>query len=257
MNDELSVEIRGLKRSFGNLHVLKGLDLDVRVGELVALYGPSGSGKTTLINLIGALDRPNAGTITVLGKNILKMREGRRAKMRRKQFGFIFQSAILLPTYSALENIDLALRLPGLSFFERRRRARAALSAVGLTPWADHMPEELSGGQRQRVAIARALAMQSRLILADEPTNGLDITTARRILALFRGIAAAEQTTFVIVSHDPLIVDYVDTVYDLVDGLVIRRGVAQQPADHENLDHSAQQNNDAQPDTMRSEAWAG
>ena len=254
MKDELSDEVRGLKRSFGNVHVLKGLDLEVRVGELVALYGPSGSGKTTLINLIGALDYPNAGSITVLGKNILKMREGRRAKMRRKQFGFIFQASTLLPTYSALENIDLALRLPGLSFFERRRRARAALSVVGLTPWSDHMPEELSGGQTQRVAIARALALQARLILADEPTSGLDTATSKRILALFRGIAEAEDTTFLIVSHDPLIVDYVDTVYDLVDGQVIRRDTAtQQHTENEETDQaSATQRNET-----RSEVWAG
>ncbi|MCD4687247.1 MAG: ABC transporter ATP-binding protein, partial [Anaerolineae bacterium] len=190
---------------------------------LVALYGPSGSGKTTLVNLIGALDRPNAGQITVLGQDIGRMNDRRRAKLRRKQLSFIFQSATLLPTYSALENIDLALRLPGLSYFERRRRAKAALAAVGLTAWSDHMPEELSGGQQQRVAIARALAMQSRLILADEPSSGLDTAATRRILALFRGIAAAEDTTFVIVSHDPLIVEFADTVYDLLDGKIVRR----------------------------------
>lgn len=223
MKDELSVRVRGIERSFGSLRVLRGVDLDVHVGELVALYGPSGSGKTTLINLIGALDNPNAGQITVLDQEIVKMNDRRRAKLRRKQLGFIFQSATLLPTYSALENIDLALRLPGLNFFERRRRANAALSAVGLTPWADHMPEELSGGQQQRVAIARALALQARLILADEPSSGLDTATTRRILALFRGIAAAEDTTFLIVSHDPLIVEFADTVYDLLDGKVVRR----------------------------------
>ncbi|NDJ78017.1 MAG: ABC transporter ATP-binding protein [Chloroflexi bacterium] len=223
MKDELCVQVRGVKRSFGSLHVLRGLDLDVRVGELVALYGPSGSGKTTLINLIGALDRPNAGQITVLDRDIVRLNDARRARLRRKHIGFIFQSATLLPTYSALENIDLALRLPGLNVIQRRRRARAALAAVGLTPWAGHMPEELSGGQQQRVAIARALALQSHLILADEPSSGLDTATTRRILALFRGIAAAEDTTFVIVSHDPLIVEFVDTVYDLVEGRVVRR----------------------------------
>lgn len=226
MKDELSVSVRDVHRKFGSLHVLRGVDLDVRVGELVALYGPSGSGKTTLINLIGALDRPTSGEISVLGQNIVKMGEGRRARLRRQQIAFIFQSATLLPTYSAMENIDLALRLPRLNFFERRRRAQAALNAVGLSPWADHMPDEMSGGQRQRIAIARALAMQSPLILADEPTSGVDIATTRRILTLFRGIADAEDTTFLIVSHDPLIVDYVDTVYDLVEGMVVKRDTA-------------------------------
>jgi putative ABC transport system ATP-binding protein len=193
---------------------------------LVGLYGPSGSGKTTLLNLIGALDRPDAGHIEIFGQDIVQMNDGRRARLRRQQIGFIFQSSTLLPTYSALENIDLVLRLPRLGFFERRRRARAALVAVGLSAWANHMPEELSGGQQQRIAIARALALQSRLILADEPTNGVDTATTRRMLALFHGIAAAEDTTFLIVSHDPLVVEFADTVYDLQDGELIKRVTA-------------------------------
>lgn len=223
MKDELCVQVHDVLRSFGHLHVLQGIELEVHTGELVALFGPSGSGKTTLLNLIGALDRPDAGSIEVLGKNIVHMSDGRRAKLRRTQIGFMFQGSSLLPTYSALENIDLALRLPGLGFFERRRRAKAALAAVGLSAWANHMPEELSGGQRQRISIARALALQSRLVLADEPTNGIDTATTRRILALFRGIAEAEETTFLIVSHDPMIVEFVDTVYDLQDGRLTRR----------------------------------
>jgi putative ABC transport system ATP-binding protein len=226
MKDELCVQTRGVERSFGDLHVLNGVDLDVHVGELVGLYGPSGSGKTTLLNLIGALDRPDAGQIEVMGQDIVRMKDGKRARLRRKQIGFIFQSSTLLPTYSALENIDLVLRLPRLGFFERRRRAKAALAAVGLSAWASHMPEELSGGQQQRIAIARALALQSHLILADEPTSGVDMATTRRILSLFRGIAASEDTTFLIVSHDPLVVEFVDTVYDLQDGKVIKRSTA-------------------------------
>lgn len=228
MKEALCVQVRGVERRFGSLEVLRGVDLTVRVGEMVVLYGPSGSGKTTLINLLGALDQPDQGSIEVFGQDIVRMSDGRRARLRRQQIGFIFQSATLLPTYSALENIDLALRLPQLGYFERRRRAKAALSAVGLSAWADHMPEELSGGQQQRIAIARALALQARLILADEPTSGVDMATMRRILALLRGIAAAEDTTFVIVSHDPLVMDFVDTVYDLHEGRVIRRPAASQ-----------------------------
>ncbi|MBN1681384.1 MAG: ABC transporter ATP-binding protein [Anaerolineae bacterium] len=219
----MSVSVRAVERRFGDLQVLRGVDLDVHVGELVALYGPSGSGKTTLINLIGALDRPNAGNVNVLGNDIVRMNDGRRTRLRRKEIGFVFQGATLLPTYSAQENIDLALRLLNLGYFERRRRTRAALRAVGLSAWADHRPEELSGGQQQRIAIARALALQPRLVLADEPGSGLDTTTIRQILALFRGIATAEDTTFVIVSHDPLVTEFVDSVYDLVDGRVARR----------------------------------
>jgi len=223
MSAEWCVRVRGVERRFGDLHVLRGVDLDVGAGELVALFGPSGSGKTTLLNLIGALDHPDAGQIEVLGSDIVRLSDRRRAHLRRAQLGFVFQSTSLLPTYSARENIDLALRLPGLGYFERRRRVRAALEAVGLSAWADHMPEEMSGGQQQRIAIARELALQSRLILADEPTNGIDTATARRILALFRGMARAEGITFVIVSHDSLVVEYVDAVYDLLDGKVIRR----------------------------------
>ena len=236
MKDELSVQVRGVERSFGDLQVLCGVDLDVRVGELVALYGPSGSGKTTLLNLVGALVQPGAGSIEVLGQDILRMSDGRRARLRRQQIGFVFQSSTLLPTYSAMENIDLALRLQRLNYFERRRRTRAALSAVGLSAWAHHMPEELSGGQRQRIAIARALAMQSRLVLADEPTSGIDSATTRRILTLFRGIAEAENTSFVIVSHDPLIVEFVDTVYDLQDGKVVKRAAAFEPEESQRRD---------------------
>ncbi|MBN1287203.1 MAG: ABC transporter ATP-binding protein [Anaerolineae bacterium] len=220
----ISIRVEGLKRTFGSgpsaAHVLRGVDLEVMKGELVALYGPSGSGKTTLLNLIGALDRPTAGTIEIDGKNIVRMSDRARARLRRRQFGFIFQTSTLVPTYTAYENIDMALRLPRLGYFERRRRARVALQAVGLSAWADHVPDELSGGQQQRVAVARALALRPTLVLADEPTSGLDTRTARGILKLFRGIAEAQNTTFIIVSHDPMITEFVDRTFDLHDGRV-------------------------------------
>jgi ABC-type lipoprotein export system ATPase subunit len=229
---EYRVVVEGVERTFGQgdtaVRVLRGVDLCAAQGELVALYGPSGSGKTTLLNLIGALDRPTAGSIEVCNQNIVRMGERARARFRRSQIGFIFQNYTLLPTYTALENIDLVLRLPRLGFFERRRRAKAALEAVGLSAWANHVPDELSGGQRQRVAIARALALRPALILADEPTSGLDTRTARRVMTLFRGIAEAQKTTFIVVSHDPMIADYVDTTYDLHDGQLSRR--QKQPA---------------------------
>jgi putative ABC transport system ATP-binding protein len=229
----INIHVRGLERQFGQgdatVRILRGLDLDVHAGELVALYGPSGSGKTTLLNLVGALDKPNAGSVNILGQDIAKMSERAKAKLRRQRIGFIFQSYTLMPTYTARENIDLALRLPGLGYFERRRRVESSLAAVGLSAWASHVPEELSGGQRQRIAIARALALQPDLILADEPTSGLDTSTSRRIMALFRGIAEAQQTTFVIVSHDPMIVEFVDTAYDLTDGKLSPRQLERTP----------------------------
>jgi ABC-type lipoprotein export system ATPase subunit len=227
MQENTAVLVQGVERTFGEgeraVQVLRGLDLCVEKGERIALYGPSGSGKTTLLNLVGALDRPNAGRIQVLDKDIVKMRDGGRAKLRRRRIGFIFQSYTLMPTYTALENIDIALRLPGLIFFERRKRARAALESVGLSAWANHVPDELSGGQQQRIAIARALALRPAIVLADEPTSGLDTRTARRILSLFRHVAETQGTTFLIVSHDPMVVEYVDRAYDLHDGKLVPR----------------------------------
>ncbi len=224
---ELAVDCQNVERSFGSgetaVRVLRGVDLAVESGKLVALYGPSGSGKTTLLNLIGALDLPTSGSIKVLGKDIIHMGDRARANLRRTEIGFVFQSYALLPTYTALENIDLALRLPRLGYRERQRRAKSALEAVGLSAWSSHVPDELSGGQRQRIAIARALALRPRLMLADEPTGGLDTRTTRRVLALFRAIAQGQGTTFVIVSHDPLVAEHVDIAYDLADGKLIPR----------------------------------
>lgn len=221
------VQLEAVERTFGDgeraTRVLSRLDLTVRVGERVALYGPSGSGKTTLLNLIGALDRPTSGRIRLCGQDIVKMNEQQRANLRRTQIGFVFQSHTLIPTYSAIENVELALRLSGFGFLERGRLARAALESVGLMAWSEHLPDELSGGQRQRVAVARALASKPPLVLADEPTSGLDTGTARRVLTLFERVALTQHTTFVIVSHDPMVASYVDTAYDLHDGQLFLR----------------------------------
>ncbi len=223
MSETPRVQVEGIKKSYGAAHVLRGIDLIIHAGELAALYGPSGSGKTTLLNLIGALDLPTSGTITIDGDEITQMSDRCRVIYRRRRVGFIFQNYTLLPTYSAAENIDLTLRLQKIGYFERRRRVRAALQAVGLSAWSNHLPGELSGGQRQRIAIARALTLEPALILADEPTSGLDTQLARRILDLFRVFAAQKGTAFLIVSHDPATAERVDTTYDLRDGRIIRR----------------------------------
>ncbi len=221
------VDCIGVERTYpssaGPVRVLKGIDLLVEEGKLIALYGPSGSGKTTFLNLVGALDKPTAGSLIVCGKDLTRLGERGRSALRRKQIGFIFQAYALLPTYTALENIDLALRLPRLGFRERKRRALAALEAVGLGAWANHVPDEMSGGQRKRIAIARALALRPRLLLADEPTGGLDTHTSRRILALFKSVAVQQGTTFIIVSHDPQVAEMVDLAYDLHDGKLVQR----------------------------------
>jgi ABC-type lipoprotein export system ATPase subunit len=208
---DVTVVVEGLVRTYGEgenaVHVLRGLDLTARRGELVALYGPSGSGKTTLLNLVGALDMPDAGSIIVDGKNIVTMSEGARANLRRTQIGFVFQADALIPTYTAFENVDLALRLPGFGLSERRRRAKTSLEAVGLSAWAGHVPDELSGGQRQRSPL-RAPGLRPLLILADEPTSSSGYADGPAgALSLFRGIARAQGTTFIIVSHDPMIAE--------------------------------------------------
>jgi ABC-type lipoprotein export system ATPase subunit len=232
---EHTVKVEDVTRTFGSgdraVRVLRGVSLDVHPGELVALYGPSGSGKTTLLNLIGSLDSPSTGTIEVVGRELTSLRSRARAKLRRRHIGFIFQNNTLVPTYTAMENIDLALRLPGFGYFERRKRSKSALEAVGLSAWATHVPDELSGGQRQRVAIARALALRPELILADEPTSGLDTRTARRILRLFQGVAQRQNTAFIIVSHDPMIEAFVDVAYDLFEGKLVRRAKQIPPPD--------------------------
>lgn len=223
----VAIQFANVERSFGSgvnaVHVLRGINLTIDAGQIVALYGPSGSGKTTLLNLIGALDVPDQGDVAVCGRDIVQMTAHARAVFRRTQIGFIFQRDSLIPTYTALENIELALRLSGAGCRQRQQCARTALAVVGLSAWADHLPWELSGGQRQRIAIARALATQPQIVLADEPTNGLDVLTARRILALFQAIAEQNAITFMLVSHDPLVVDFADVAYDLHEGRLIPR----------------------------------
>lgn len=223
-SEQVAVQVKSVERTFGagttQVQVLKGVDLTVNRGQLIALYGPSGSGKTTLLNLIGALDRPTDGEIIVNQQDITRIGDRRRAKLRRQHFGFIFQNYTLMPTYSAGENIDLGLRLAGYGYFQRRKRVKETLGMMQLTAWNDHLPDQLSGGQRQRVAIARALASDPQVILADEPTSGLDSQTSRHILELFRRIAHEKGTTFLIVSHDPLVTNYVDQAYDLDGGKV-------------------------------------
>lgn len=225
IDTDFAVRCADVHRSYGSgetqVRVLRGLNVEIARGSLVALYGPSGSGKTTLLNLIGALDTPTAGSIQVLGQDISRMNESARARLRREKLGFVFQSYALLPTHTAWENVDLTLRLPNISFRERRRRTREALELVGLSAWATHVPDELSGGQRQRIAIARAIALRPQLMLADEPTSGLDTRTTQRVLMLFRDIAHTDGTTFVIVSHDPMVAEHVDLAYDLRDGQLV------------------------------------
>jgi ABC-type lipoprotein export system ATPase subunit len=199
---------------------LRGVDLALAPGTLVALRGRSGSGKTTLLNCIGGLDQPTSGRVWFEGQDVGRLAERQRVRLRRRRFGFIFQSFALLPTYSARENIDLMLRLAGMGWRERWRRVEEVLEMVGLHKWADHRPFELSGGQQQRLAIARAISARPALILADEPTGELDSVTGQQILALLHQIVDREGATILIATHDLLVDQFADRVYHLKDGII-------------------------------------
>jgi ABC-type lipoprotein export system ATPase subunit len=207
----------------GDLEIpaLRGLYLNIGVGELIALKGRSGSGKTTLLNCIGGLDKPTKGSIRILGEEIGDWNENKLTKWRRHQVGFIFQSLGLLPALSAYENVELMLRMIGVRGQERHKRTVECLDVVGLTKWMDHRPYEMSGGQQQRVAVARALANRPRLILADEPTGELDSKTGSEMMNLFRSVVRDNNVTMLMATHDNAVDEYVDKVLHLRDGRVV------------------------------------
>jgi ABC-type lipoprotein export system ATPase subunit len=198
---------------------LRGVTLEVPKGVFAAVKGRSGSGKTTLLNLIGGLDRPTSGEVYVYGQPLSRLSSGQLTDLRRHRIGFVFQSFAIIPSFSAVENVELMLRIAGV-WRGRRRRAMRSLELVGLGPWAHHRPWELSGGQQQRVAIARALTARPELILADEPTGDLDSATGRQIMALFRYIVAQEGITVIVATHDPVVEEYAHVVFELLDGQV-------------------------------------
>ncbi len=198
---------------------LRNVTLEVPKGVLASLKGRSGSGKTTLLNMIGGLDTPSSGEVYLFGEPLSKLSQEQLTNIRRKRIGFVFQSFAIMPTFSALENVELMLRIAGFRF-DRRKVAMRSLEIVGLGSWAHHRPWELSGGQQQRVAIARALSTHPDLILADEPTGELDSNTGRQIMALFRYIVVKEGITILMATHDPMIEEYAHVVYELSDGQV-------------------------------------
>ncbi len=196
------------KRGKMEIPVLQDLNIDIEKGDFIALMGPSGSGKTTLLNLIGGLDAPTSGSITVDGLRIDQLSQGKLARWRSKNVGFVFQFYNLLPVLTALKNVELPLLLTGLSGSERKKRALAALTVVGLEDRARHRPNELSGGQEQRVAIARAVVSDPSLLVCDEPTGDLDRTTADEILDLLQVLNREYGKTILMVTHDPKAADH-------------------------------------------------
>lgn len=202
---------------------LRGVDLAIGAGKVVALRGRSGSGKTTLLNCIGGLDRPTSGEVWFEGANVTRLSEGKWVELRRHRIGFVFQAHALLATYSAWENVDLMLRLAGVKRHQRQERTDEVLALMGLTKWREHRTFELSGGQQQRVAIARAIAPHPSLILADEPTGELDSATGQQILTLFRRIADRDGTTVLIATHDLAVDAFADEVVHLEDGCIVEQ----------------------------------
>ncbi|MCT4628378.1 ABC transporter ATP-binding protein [Winogradskyella sp.] len=222
MSDNV-IEIRGIIRDFklGQeiVHVLKGIDLDIKRGEYVAIMGPSGSGKSTLMNLLGCLDTPTAGSYKLNGKDVSQMTDDELAEIRNTEIGFVFQTFNLLPRTTALENVALPMVYAGASKKERVNRASEVLTDVGLADRMDHKPNQLSGGQRQRVAVGRALVNKPSIILADEPTGNLDSKTSLEIMDLFDQIHASGNTV-IMVTHEEDIAEHAKRVIRLRDGLI-------------------------------------
>jgi len=202
------------------VRALKDITLEIDAGEFVAVWGPSGSGKTTLLNLIGAIDEPTSGSVSLKGQEIAKLSDDQQSEMRNQLIGFIFQNFNLIAVLSALENVMLPLQIQGISGAEAKKRALQRLNQVGLSDFVKHRPDKLSGGQHQRVAIARALAANPALVIADEPTANLDSKTATKIIGLMRELNHKEGVTFMFSTHDQRLLGQVDRLIQLEDGQI-------------------------------------
>lgn len=224
---EFSIRVSGLQKSIQSgsrtVEILRGISFDVSPGEFVAIVGASGSGKSTLLGLLAGLDTPTAGDVILEGESIASMPEDRLTELRGRTVGFVFQSYQLIPTLTALENVLLPFELNPASGNRRAglERARALLAEVGLSQRESHYPVQLSGGEQQRVALARAFMLRPPIVLADEPTGNLDTANGARVLELLLHLNRAEQTTLVLVTHDPAVADHASRVITISDGQMI------------------------------------
>jgi len=203
-----------------DVHALRGVDLAIEAGEFTAICGPSGSGKSTLLNLVGALDSPTSGAITVDGKDLASMGRQQRSRLRRDRIGFVFQAYNLMPVLTAYENAESVLALQGVPLAERKTTVMKLLKDVGLEGLEDRRPDQLSGGQQQRVAIARAIASNPAVVLADEPTANVDSETAENLLSIMEKLNQERGVTFVFSTHDPRVMARARRIVSLVDGMV-------------------------------------
>ncbi|MGI6219578.1 MAG: ABC transporter ATP-binding protein [Bacteroidaceae bacterium] len=214
------IELQGITKSFGSLHVLKGIDLHIDRGEVVSIVGPSGAGKTTLLQIMGTLDRPDSGTIRIDGVSVERMKERELSAFRNRQIGFVFQFHQLLPEFTAEENVMIPALIAGMSGRKARERAQELLRFMGLSDRAAHKPKEMSGGECQRVAVARALVNHPSVVLADEPSGSLDTHNKEELHRLFFRLRDELQQTFVIVTHDEHLATLTDRTIRMTDGVI-------------------------------------
>ena len=214
------IEIRNIHKSFGNLQVLKGIDLTINKGEIVSIVGPSGAGKTTLLQIIGTLDRADEGTVIIDGTDVSKLSTKKLSDFRNKHLGFVFQFHQLLPEFTALENVMIPAFIAGMSKKEAKERGMELLQYMGLADRASHKPQELSGGEKQRVAVARALVNKPDVILADEPSGSLDTKNKEELHQLFFDLRDKFGQTFVIVTHDEHLATITDRTIKMNDGVL-------------------------------------
>ena len=223
---DVVVRCRDLTRTYQDdavpVHALRGVDFEVEKGDFVTLAGPSGSGKSTLLNIIGGLDRPDAGDVELDGVNLNALNQSELSDMRLHKMGFVFQSYNLIPVLSALENVEFIMQLQGVPSAERAERARASLSALGIGELEGRRPGELSGGQQQRVAVARAIVTEPVLLLADEPSANLDTGNTKELLELLRGLNEQRGVTIVAATHDPMVMGFAKRQVNLRDGTIVQ-----------------------------------
>ncbi len=223
--EPMLIEVRGLQRRYGQgeaaVQALRGLDLDVQRGEMIALMGPSGSGKTTLMHILGLLDRPSSGTYRLGGRDVSRIGSREAAELRGRRIAFVFQGIHLIPRLTLLRNVELPMLYARMPAAERRRRALDSLAGVGLRLLAHRLPSQISGGQAQRAAIARAVAPGPDLLLADEPTGSLDRASGRDVLAIFQELNRSLGLTVAVVTHDPQVARYAERLIELEDGRIV------------------------------------